>query len=338
MRQYQLQPGTTGLDPVLTTVKQPSPGAQEVLIRVRAASLNYRDLLMRQGQSASGADSDSLVPLSDGAGEIVAIGDKVKGFQIGDRVAGCFFSHWQEGRFEMRYHRAALGGSANGMLSEFVTLPEEGVVKLPDQLSFEEAACLPCAALTAWYALVERGQLKKDDTVLTLGTGGVSIFALQIAQAFGAKVITTSSSDDKLTRARELGAWHTINYRSEPDWDQAVRTLTDKRGVDHVVEVGGPGTIGKSMNAVAAGGHIALIGVLTGTDAPDASLFPLVTRNVQLNGIYVGHRRAFEDLLAFLTEKDIHPIIDRTFSFEEAPEAYDYLASGAHFGKVVIRL
>ncbi len=340
MRQFQLHSSTTGdgLEPVLSQASEPGISANDVLIRVRAASLNYRDLLMRQGQSASSAKSGGTVPLSDGAGEIVRIGENVTRFQTGDRVAGCFFSHWIDGRFHMRYHQAALGGSADGMLTEYIALPEEGVVPIPDSLTFEEAACLPCAGVTAWYALVERGELSEGDTVLLLGTGGVSTFALQIAAAKGARVLIISSSDAKLARAKELGASETINYRSTPEWDEAVWSLTDKQGADHVVEVGGPQTLGKSMNAVAAGGHIALIGVLTGRQAPEVSLFPLIARNVRLNGIYVGHRRAFERFLEFVDETRLKPQIDRVFPFEKAPAAYDYLASGAHFGKVVVRL
>ncbi len=337
VKQYQLHPGTSGLDLVMVDVPDQEVGPHDVLIKVQAVSLNYRDLLMRDGKSASSAKAGHTVPCSDGAGEVVAVGAEVTRVKVGDRVAGCFFTEWVDGRFDMRYHQGALGGSASGMLSELVVLSEQGVVTLPDCLSYEEAACLPCAALTAWYALVERGGLAQGDSVLLLGTGGVSIFALQIAAAKGATIIITSSSDEKLERAKALGATHGINYKSTEAWEKEAWALTDKRGVDHVVEVGGPGTLGKSMGAVSAGGHIALIGVLTGFDAPDESLFPLVAKNVQLNGIYVGHRTAFERLLAFAEEVDLHPVIDRAFDFEEAGAAFDHLASGTHFGKVVIK-
>ena len=339
MRQYQLHPvAGGGLEPILTEVTVPTPGAAEVLITVRAVSLNYRDLLMRAGKSASSAKSTGVVPLSDGVGEVVAVGRDVTRFRVGDRVAGCFFSHWVHGRFHLRYHDAALGGSANGMLSEQVVLPEEGVVAVPDYLSDTEAACFPCAGVTAWHALVERGGLSAGDKVLLLGTGGVSIFALLIAKALGATVWITSSSDAKLERARALGADHTINYHRVSDWEKLVWEETGKTGVDHVVEVGGAGTLGKSMSAVAAGGHIALIGVLTGFDPPDTTLFPLVARNVQLNGIYVGSRTAFESLLSFAAEHQIRPEVDRVFALEDAVAAYDFLASGSHFGKVVIQV
>ena len=339
MRQYQLHSGSgEGLELHLSEVDDPAPGASEVVVRVRATSLNYRDLLMRRGQSASSAQPGGTVPLSDGAGVVIAVGSNVSRVAVGDRVAGCFFSHWIDGRFHMRYHDAALGGSAQGMLSEQVVLPEEGIVKLPDYLSFAEAACFPCAGLTAWYALVERGELAAGDKVLLLGTGGVSIFALTLAKAMDAEVWITSSSDAKLERARALGADHTINYKASPEWEKVVWEQTDQQGVDHVVEVGGAGTLGKSMAAVGAGGHIALIGVLTGFNPPDTTLFPLVARNVRLNGIYVGHRSAFERLLAAAETQQLRPEIDKTFAFEEAAAAYDYLDSGRHFGKVVVEV
>ena len=294
MRQYQLQvsEGTT-LTPVLSEAEQPEAGPGELLIRIRACSLNYRDILMKSGKSASGG-GPGAVPVSDGAGEVVAAGEGVSDYQPGDRVIPCFFRGWVDGRFRMRYHKAALGGSADGVLSEYVVAPASATVRLPESLSFAEGACLPVAALTAWASLFERSRLEPGETLLTLGTGGVSIFALQFASAVGARVIVTSSSDEKLRRARELGAWETINYRTTPDWDEAVWELTEKQGADTVIEVGGPGTFAKSMNAVAPGGNIALIGVLTGFQPVDASLFPLITRNVDVNGMYAGSRAMFE--------------------------------------------
>ncbi|MCB1064142.1 MAG: NAD(P)-dependent alcohol dehydrogenase [Verrucomicrobiae bacterium] len=313
----------------------PEPGPGEVRVRVRACSLNYRDLLMRRGQSASSASGD-VVPLSDGAGEIDAVGEGVTLWKTGDRVTGGFFAEWKDGPFDMRYHKAARGGSCDGMLAEFVVASAESFVATPSYLTDAEAACLPCACLTAWHSLVERGNLAAGQTVLALGTGGVSVFALQLATAAGARVIITSSSDEKLARAKELGAWETVNYRETEAWDGRVWSLTEKRGVDHVIEVGGPGTLGKSMNAVAAGGHIGLIGVLTGFAPPDVSLFPIVTKNVDLHGIYVGSLAMFVRMNAFLETHQIRPVIDRTFSLEDAPEAYDHLAGGNHFGKIVI--
>lgn len=340
MRQYRLESagdGETLQVKMSAAVEAAQPQDGEVLVKVKACSLNYRDLLMLAGQSGSGGGG-SVVPMSDGAGEVVAVGEGVTRVSVGDRVAGCFFPEWESGRFDMRYHKAALGGSTDGMLSEFVVLPQTGVVPMPKHLSFEEAACLPCAAVTAWHALFVRGGLSEGQIVLALGTGGVSIFALQLATAAGARVIVTSSSDEKLERARTMGAWQIINYRKHEDWDSEVWRVTEKRGADHVVEVGGPGTLGRSMKSVAAGGNIALIGVLTGKGAPDDSLFPLVTKNADLNAIYVGSREMFADLNRFLEEHDIRPVIDRAFAFEEAPQAYAHLRSGAHFGKIVVRV
>ncbi len=321
----------------LAELASPQPAANEVLVRIRAVSLNYRDLTTLDAQRP-GNLPPPLVPCSDGAGEVIGIGEGVTRFRVGDRVAGIFFRDWLSGPFELRHHKAALGGSVHGMLREFVTLPEHALVSAPEHLSFEEAATLPCAAVTAWQALFNRGSLRAGETVLVLGTGGVSVFALQLATAAGARVVVTSSSDEKLDRASQLGAWATVNYKTTPDWDAEVWRLSEKRGVDHVVEVGGPGTLGKSMNSVAASGQIALIGVLTGFGAPDASLFPIVARNVRLDGIYVGSRADFEALNTFLTEHQIHPIIDRVFPFDEAREAFAHLRSAAHFGKIVISI
>lgn len=321
----------------LAELPSPQLAAGEVLVRVRAVSLNFRDLITLEKQRP-GNLPPPLIPCSDGAGEVVAVGAGVTRFHPGDRVAGIFFRDWIEGRFDLGYHQSALGGSLHGMLAEEVVLPEHGLVAVPERLSFEEAAALPCAAVTAWQALFTRGKLQAGATVLALGTGGVSIFALQLATAAGARVIVTSSSDEKLERARSLGASATVNYKTTPDWDKEVWRLTGKRGIDHVMEVGGPGTLGRSMNAVAAGGQIALIGVLTGFAAPEASLFPITARNVRLDGIYVGSREDFEALNAFLTAHRIHPIIDRVFPFAEAPAAFEHLRSGSHFGKVVIAI
>jgi NADPH:quinone reductase-like Zn-dependent oxidoreductase len=320
------------LELVEMSPQQPGPG--EVVVRVRATSLNYRDLIAIRNKA--GRKVDGVVPLSDGAGEVTSIGEGVTRWKVGDRVAACFFQGWTSGRFDMASHKTDLGGSLNGMLAQEVVLAEGGLVRIPDHLSFEEAACLPCAGLTAWYSMTTRGEIKPGDTVLCLGTGGVSVFALQFGVALGCQVLITSSSDTKLSRARDLGASQTINYRTTPDWDKEVWRLTDKRGVDHVIEVGGPGTFEKSMNSVSAGGHIALIGVLTGFGPPNAGLFPLVSKNARLNGIYVGHRDAFEAMNTFISQKQIRPIIDRVFPYAEASSAFDYLESGNHFGKVVI--
>jgi len=305
-----------------------------IRIAIGAVSLNYRDLIALKNKA--GRNVDGRVPASDGAGRIIEVGSAVKQWKVGDRVAGCFFQSWQSGRFEMRHHKQDLGGTIDGMLADEVILDENGAVAVSSFLSDHQASTLPCAALTAWYSLVVRGNLARGSTVLVLGTGGVSIFALQIASAHGAKVVVTSSSDSKLVRAERLGAWQTVNYRSNENWDKAVLKATNQMGVDHVIETGGPGTLEKSMNCVAAGGQIAQIGVLTGFGPPTTSLFPLVARNVRLDGIYVGHREAFIAMNQFLEQNKIQPVIDRVFSFDDAPAAFDYLESGQHFGKVVI--
>ncbi|MDH4409645.1 MAG: NAD(P)-dependent alcohol dehydrogenase, partial [Verrucomicrobiales bacterium] len=310
---------------VLRESDQPAPGPGEVAVKIRATSLNYRDLLVRAGKSASGG-SEPVVPLSDGAGEIVALGEGVTDWRSGDRVALTFFRDWLSGPFQMSYHAAARGGSCDGVLSEVVIAPAHSLVAVPATMSFTEAATLPCAALTAWHALMERGRpLAAGETVLCLGTGGVSIFALQIAKAAGARVILTSSSHEKLARARELGADETIHYLETPEWDREVMRITEKRGVDRVVEVGGPGTIECSLNSVAAGGFVSLIGVLTGFDPPQANLFTLVKKNAELQGIYVGHREMFVRMNAFLEQQAIRPVIDRSFPFAEAASAYAHL-------------
>lgn len=339
MKRYLLQPQKGGGFALAgETVEAVAPAAGEVLVRIEAASLNYRDLLVKSGQSASGG-SDPVVPLSDGAGTIIALGKGVTGWRAGERVALTFFRDWEDGRFAMEYHRAARGGSCHGVLAGEVAAPAHSIVRVPDHLTTVEAATLPCAGLTAWHALMERSRpLAAGDTVLCLGTGGVSLFALQIAKATGARVALTSSSDEKLERARRLGADFCVNYRENPDWDRAVVEWTGGRGVDHVVEVGGPGTLPKSMNAVAPGGSIALIGVLTGFSPPEAGLFPLVARNVDLSGIYVGSRAMFERFNTFLSDHRIHPVISETFAFETAAEAYERLEGAGHFGKVVIEM
>jgi len=337
MKRYLLQAADEGPSRLVRDeCPLPEAGEGEALVKIHACSLNYRDLLMKSGQSASGGKGP-VVPLSDGAGTVEALGPSAGGWEEGDRVALTFFRDWESGPFRMDYHRSARGGSCDGVLSEWVLAPASSLVRVPEHLDFDEAATLPCAALTAWHALFERGRpLRSGETVLCLGTGGVSVFALQIAKAAGARVIITSSSDEKLARARALGADGTVNYRETPEWDQAVMDLSGGQGADHVVEVGGPGTLGRSLGSVAAGGTVSLIGVLTGFDAPETGLFPLLARNADLNGIYVGNREMFERLNRFLAEHRIRPEIDRRFPFDEAPEAYAHLEGASHFGKVVV--
>lgn len=338
MKAYQIQ-NYGGLDGLTQTeiAEPPAPGPGQIVVRIRAVSLNYRDLMILTGQYGGGNPPAGLIPLSDGAGEVAAVGEGVSRVKLGDRVAGIFFQDWLGGGIEAAYHKSALGGAINGMLAEYVTLSENGVVSLPEYLSFEEGASLPCAAVTAWNGLVEQGRLMAGETALLLGTGGVSMFALQIAKMHGARVIITSSSDHKLARAKALGADETINYKTRPNWEKVVWDLTGKRGADQIVEVGGPGTLEKSLQAAKHGGRIAQIGVLSDPGAKVSSL-PILGKSLHLNGIYVGSRAMFERMLTAFTVNGTRPVIDRVFSFAEARAAYAYLQSGAHFGKIVITI
>ena len=314
------------------TSQKPGPG--EVLVRMRASSINYRDLSTILDPEAR-AIPYPRIPNSDGAGEVLAVGPGVSRWRPGDRVAGCFFQDWAAGGISAAAMTTALGGPVDGVLAEEVVFQEGGLVGIPAHLSFEEAACLPCAGVTAWNCLVAGGAVKAGDTVLLLGTGGVSIFALQIGIMAGARVIITSSSDAKLDRTRELGAHETINYRATPDWAGRVHELTDGRGVDHVLEVGGPGTMEQSLEAARVGGRIAYVGVLTGgTINPVA----IMRKSIRLQGVYVGSRAMFEDMNRAFSAHAIRPIIDRTFAFEAAPDAFRHMRAAGHFGKIVITI
>ena len=335
-RQYQLQ--KTGDGPiVLRLVDAPvrEPGDREVMVRVHAVSLNRRDIYMSRGQYPGGI-KPNLVPLSDGAGEVVAIGPGVKRFRKGDRVAAIFFQTWLDGRPFPQMFANALGGSVDGMLSQYVTLNEDGLVAIPKHLSYEEAATLPCAGVTAWNSLVTRGRIQPGDYVLLQGTGGVSILGLQLTLALGGKPVITSSSDDKLARARQLGAVVGINYKTTPDWEKAVLEATGG-GVQQALEVGGKQTLGKTLAALGPGGHVALIGGLSEFGG-DVSASALMGRNATASGIYVGSRANFEALNAFLDTHPFKPAIDKVFEFEKAADAFAWMDSGALFGKVVIRL
>lgn len=322
--------GVDGMERV--ELPDPRPGPGEVLVRVRATSLNYRDLMIAR------ASRDAVIPLSDGAGEVAAIGEGVTRFAVGDRVTGCFFLDWEDGDPTPESIRAALGGgTTDGMLAELVVLPERALVATPPHLSDEEAATLPCAALTAWSAIFEQAWLRPGQSVLLLGTGGVSIAGLQLARIAGLRTIITSSSDDKLARARALGADETINYRTHPDWEREVLARTGGRGVDLVLEVGGEGTWAKSNAAVRLGGSIVIIGGLA-RESAEAAHTPLVARGVHATRIYVGSRRMFEAMNRAIALHRMQPVVDRIFPSEEAREAYRCLASQAHFGKIVIRV
>lgn len=314
---------------------EPSPGAGQVAVRVRAASLNYRDTMVLTGRY--GEMRLPIVPLSDGAGEIAAVGQGVTRWKPGDRVAGLFFQAWQGGSFVREMGHSALGGELDGMLAERVVLGQNGVIGIPPHLSFTEAAALPCAGLTAWHALVTAGKVSAAQTVLLLGTGGVSIFALQFAKMHGARVIITSSNDEKLARARSLGADETINYRATPDWEKEVFRLTDKAGVDHVVEVGGRDTFARSLASLAIGGQIHVVGGVSGFTS-EIALAAILGRSALLRGIYVGSREMFEAMNRAMTRHKTKPIVDKIFEFGETPAAYQYLQEGKHFGKVVISI
>ena len=313
----------------------PKPGFGQVLVKVKAVALNYRDLMVVKGQYNPKLKMPR-VPCSDAAGEVVATGEGVTRVKTGDRVCGIFMQGWLGGDISEEAGRTALGGAIDGVLAQSVVLGQEGVVPIPEHLSFREAATLPCAAVTAWHALVARGQVRAGDTVLTLGTGGVSMFALQFGVMSGARVIVTSSSDDKLARAKSMGAWETINYKAVPDWEERVRKLTGV-GVDHVVELGGAGTLMKSLRAVRTGGTVSVIGVLS-AGGSDLSPLPILMKTVRVQGIYVGSREMFEALNRAIVAHRMKPVLDRGFGFEEAREAMHYMESGAHFGKVVIQL
>lgn len=319
----------------IAKLPEPAPGPGQALVKVRACSLNYRDLVVSKG-GYGGTVRTPLIPLSDGAGEVLAVGPGVTRVKPGDRVAGIFMQQWIEGPPDDAKAASAMGGAIDGMLAEQVCLSAEGLVHLPEHLSFEEGATLPCAAVTAWNALFRSGGLRPGETVLLQGTGGVSTFALQFAKMAGARVIATSGSEAKLERLRLMAADDVLNYKTTPEWDKAARELTNGAGVDHIVEVGGAGTLPLSVKAVRRGGHIGLIGVLAGQGAFDPRL--LLLKAIRLQGIFVGSRDMFEEMNRAISLTGLRPVVDRIFGFEEVFDAMRYMESGAHFGKVCIRV
>ena len=336
MQRYEIHPGHP-TQPLQAARFEPAPlGEREVAVAIKAVSLNYRDLLACRNTYFSPIPK-GRVPCSDGAGEVVAVGRQVSHLKVGDRVATLFFPHWQSGRADACSIAGARGAESDGALCERFVSDESGLIKLPDGIGYQAAATLPCAGLTAWHALFEAGQLKPGQTVLLLGTGGVSIFALQFAKAAGARVIITSSDDAKLARAKQLGADHGINYRSHPEWQEEVRRLTGGLGVDVVVEVGGPGTLERSLACVRTSGRIAYIGVLTGL-AGQANPVMLIPTLASIHGIFVGNRAMFAGMLEAIVAHRIEPVVDRVFPFAEAPAALAHLESGRHFGKIVIQV
>ena len=326
-----------GLENLVTeTVRVPQPGPYEALVRVHAVSLNYRDLLTATGRY----NPKQRMPLtlcSDGAGEVIAVGDRVTRWKQGDRVVAIFMQGWLSGPITREAGPTALGGGLDGMLTQLRVLHQDGLVAVPTHLSYEEAATLPCAAVTAWHSLVPGAHIRAGDTVLILGTGGVSIFALQFALLHGARVLVTSSSDEKLKKARALGASDTINYKTHPDWEAQVLELTGRRGVNAVVEVGGAGTFQRSIRSVYPGGHIGVIGNLSGLDA-SVNMGSVIQSSAVIQGIYVGSREMFEAMNRAISQHKLQPVIDHVFPFAEAKQAFEALQGAQHFGKIVISL
>lgn len=329
--------GGTSIDAlVFDEVDVPQPRAGQVLVAIKAVSLNFRDLAVATGRYPRNASQPTIIA-SDGCGEVIATGEGVTRFRPGDRVAGSFFQTWINGPFAREYGASALGGAIDGVLTQFRVFDQQGLLHIPEHFSFQEGATLPCAGLTAWNALAPTAHVQAGDTVLLLGTGGVSIFGLQFAKLHGARVIITSSSDEKLARAKALGADETINYKAIPEWDKEVLRLTGGKGVDIVLEVGGGETFPRSMNSVRASGHIAVIGVLTGVMSTLAvGMIGLQTLNV--HGIYVGSAAMFEDMNRAISTNRLRPVIDRVFPFEQSADALRYMQSAQHFGKIVVTL
>lgn len=333
MKVFQIE-GQYGIDNIKPAERPvPKAGPGQVLLKMKAASLNYRDLATVMG----GRFPLPLVPCSDGCGVVEAVGEGVTRVKTGDRVAPLFFQGWFAGEPDpLAMGMTALGGPIDGCLAEYMVLSEQGVTKVPDFLTDEEVACLPCAGLTAWRSLIVEGNLKQGETVLVQGTGGVSIFALQFAKAAGATVIATSSSDEKLDRARKLGADHTINYKTHPNWAQEARKITGGRGVDHVVEVGGSGTFNQSIMAARTGGHVSVIGVLSGYTG-DVPVVMIMASNLRVQGITVGSRVMFEEMNRSLEQNKLRPVIGETLPFSDTPKAFQLMQSQQHFGKIVLK-
>lgn len=336
MKAYQIT-GTDGLPSLqIMSLPDPTPGAGEVLVRIRAVCLNYRDYMNVMGiRGVTGPIP--RVPCSDGAGEVVAVGEGVSVWKPGDRVVVPFMPTWLEDGFTQQHASQALGGAVDGLLRELAVIPAESLLPIPGYLSIEEAATLPCAAVTAWDALHTRGGLKAGETVLVLGTGGVSVFALQFAKLAGAVVLATTSSDDKAMQLLALGADAVHNYKKDSAWDQWAIQQTGGLGVDKVIEIGGPETLNLSLKATRFGGHIALIGVLTGTSG-DVQTVQILRKGIRLDGIYVGSKEMFAEMLAAMEKAELRPVIDSTFEFERAAEAFQRIESGKHFGKIVIQV
>ncbi len=344
MRAVEIRSGFGLENLVLVDRAEPTVGPGQVKVRVRATSLNYRDYRTVQG-TYNPRMALPKVPLSDGAGDVVEVGPEVKSVRVGDRVAATFFQQWSDGPLPEGVNASALGGDLNGMLAEFVVLDEAGVIPFPTHLSHEEAACLPCAALTAWCALFEYRAIRPGQTVLVQGTGGVSVFATQFAKMAGARVVMVSGSDDKIARAKTLGVDHSINYRTTAKWGTEVRKWAESGtgaggsvgGVDHVIEVGGTGTLGESLKAIRAGGVISMIGVLDGI-AGEVAIGPILHKAVTIQGIFVGSRAMFTRMNAAISQHQLRPVVGMTYPMEQIRTALELMAGGGHFGKIVVRV
>lgn len=322
-----------GLDKIVIEDRpDPAPGPGQILVRVHASSLNYHDFAVVTGMLAP---ADGRIPMSDGAGEVVAVGEGVAAFRPGDQVLSTFFPNWPAGGPSLERLMGVPGDHVDGFAAELVAMPASAFTRMPRGWSYVQAATLPCAALTAWRALMVEARIKPGDVVLTQGTGGVSIFALQLAKAAGATVISTSSSDEKLARLKALGADHLINYKSQPDWGQAAAAVTGGRGVDVVVEIGGPGTLAQSLVASRIGGHISLIGVLTGFSGEVPTALAM-SKNVAIKGVTVGSRQDQEEMIAAIEANGLEPVIDSSFPLEKIAEAFAHQASQKHFGKICL--
>ncbi|AXR60512.1 zinc-dependent alcohol dehydrogenase family protein [Leptospira mayottensis] len=337
MKVYEIQ-NQFGLENLKISERpDPIPGQGEVLVRFRSVSLNYRDYLMAIGKY-NPKQKLPLIPLSDGAGEIAQIGPGVTKWKVGDKVCANFAQSWFDGAPEKDMLKNTLGGPLDGTLCEYRVFGEQGLVSIPEHLSFTEASTLPCAALTAYTAIVTHGNIQPGATVVVQGTGGVSIFALQFAKMMGCKVIATSSSKDKLDKVKALGADEVINYNEKTNWDREVRKITNMKGADLIIEVGGAGTLQKSISSTKPWGTIALIGVLAGGESNNLSLFPILMQGIRIQGIIVGSKRNFEDMNQAIDANKIKPVVDQVYSFEEAYKAFDTLKAGKHFGKVCIEI
>jgi NADPH:quinone reductase-like Zn-dependent oxidoreductase len=335
MKAWQIQ--SFGIDKLaFADLPQPRPGRGEVLVKIHAVSLNYRDLLMVRGHY-NPKMALPRIPCSDGAGEVVEVGEGVTSTSSGQRVTGIFMQHWLDGPPTAENSRGALGGDVDGMLAEYVVLPQSGVVPIPEHLSYTEAATLPCAGVTAWNALENAAQVKPGDVVMIQGTGGVSIFALQFAKMAGATVIGTSSSDEKLERAKAMGLDAGLNYRQSPEWAKWVLKQTGNRGADLIVEVGGAGTFTQSLQAVRFAGTVAQIGVLSQSEQP-VPIAQILHRQVRIHGVYVGSRAHFETMNRAITANRMRPVVDRIFAFGEARDALNAMQEAGHFGKIVIQV